>query len=1312
LDLVTSFVFHGDGVIVTQAPDILWLRDRDGDDVADERVVLFTGFGYADTHAVTSNLRWGLDGWIYGTQGYSGGNSRDVRSPYFDAHSGEPSRAFGHIPGGVFRFKADGSAMQPYSIYGSNTWGLDFSPAGDLFFTMANGSHLRQALLSEQELGANRIEGTKTWQDIVDHRQVQRLSKATRAPYVQIDYVGGFTAASGCTIYSGGVWPEEFAGNHFVCEPTVNLVHRDVLSVDGATHRASKPRQAEFLASTDPWFRPVQTRVGPAGDLFVVDFYNQAAVHNDTRGPSHGPTNAAVRPDRDAMHGRIWRVQHREALTEPALGAHFWNGMRDLRGLREGVLPESAAPSLFDSSKEVRVRALWFAFHSERLEVSTLQAGLIDTEPMVRRAAARIAGEVSGESGYESLGTSLASLVHDSDPGVQLAALATLVHFNLGDAQVTGLIADYDQLQNDWVRSAFLRLAEQHSTRFLEAFFKRANSSSDIESVDLLLRLVAIRAQAGSPAEVLRLLELLQGASKPLTRFLPRIVETLQTDLAPQFTFGSANERAGVVLASLFEAYQENSQASRALLPLAARIQNSPPLERSIAGAAKELLSAAMSEQEDLQVRQDALLTLLEIPAWRASAIEASEAFLGPHYAPGPQQQLIKALGKTRNEGAAKQLARAFPRVTNASRDAIFKELIARPEWTGFLLDEIVDEEIRVGDLGPRRLFRLREHSDKATAKRAKFVLDQYSAPAPAMEELIESLLPVILQAGDLQKGRELFIQNCAVCHRYDGLPEGLGADVGPSLVGMGAHGAEHLLPFILDPNLSVEAAFLEYVAETTDGQMLTGVLTYDGPDSITLASSAGTESIRRSSLVDLYSTGRSPMPTGFESLGAEALRDLLAFLCEGYGDYRIVNLESQFNSSTSLGLYDQRYDVHSMRFHSFGVVQVAGTPMEIFDPGLMPEGNNAVVLKGGARDDWQSKMDMPQRIEVPIGFALQRMHVLGGISAWGHPFFGDEDPAVSWTFHYADGSSEEHVLRDGVEFADWIRRHDVPGSEYVEGLLHDNSVGQLRSFSVDPGKPELVIDSLTLESFDNRTAPTFLALTAQLLGAGPKIAAPAVILTYPRLMILGGGSSHDFPRWFDQELRSTLAQGTHFEVSEIEYTSRPMDLLPRLPELEVLVLSNNKAMDHAGLRQGIFDHVAAGGGLLLVHAALWYNWADWPEYNQKLVGGGSRSHEAYGTFDVQLVKEHPVLEGLPTEFTVEDELYRFEADSSGTAIEVLARGTSKVTGNSYPVVWITQTPAGRVLCVSLGHDGAVHEHPAFQRLIQNAAGWLDPETD
>src|SRR5436190_5658993 len=118
LELVTSFVFHRDGVIVSQAPDILWLRDTDGDGKADKVEKLYTGLGTNDTHAVINNLRWGFDGWIYATHGYSASDHVRIGDGKID---------FGRIGSGVVRFKPDGSAFEPYCSKGGNTWGLDIS---------------------------------------------------------------------------------------------------------------------------------------------------------------------------------------------------------------------------------------------------------------------------------------------------------------------------------------------------------------------------------------------------------------------------------------------------------------------------------------------------------------------------------------------------------------------------------------------------------------------------------------------------------------------------------------------------------------------------------------------------------------------------------------------------------------------------------------------------------------------------------------------------------------------------------------------------------------------------------------------------------------------------------------------------------------------------------------------------------------------------------------------------------------------------------------------------------------------------------
>jgi len=156
-----------------------------------------------------------------------------------------------------------------------------------------------------------------------------------------------------------------------------------------------------------------------------------------------------------------------------------------------------------------------------------------------------------------------------------------------------------------------------------------------------------------------------------------------------------------------------------------------------------------------------------------------------------------------------------------------------------------------------------------------------------------------------------------------------------------------------------------------------------------------------------------------------------------------------------------------------------------------------------------------------------------------------------------------------------------------------------------------------------------------------------------------------------------------------------------------VLYLSNNQPMNSAAFRKAVFDFAEAAKGLLLVHPATWYNWPDWPEYNRALIGGGSRGHDQYGEFEVTIAEaNHPIMAGVPKAFKIRDELYHFQRDDQGTPIQVLASGRSPVTGKTFPVVWLTKHPKARIVCITLGHVGAAHEHPAYKAILQNALKW------
>lgn len=233
----------------------------------------------------------------------------------------------------------------------------------------------------------------------------------------------------------------------------------------------------------------------------------------------------------------------------------------------------------------------------------------------------------------------------------------------------------------------------------------------------------------------------------------------------------------------------------------------------------------------------------------------------------------------------------------------------------------------------------------------------------------------------------------------------------------------------------------------------------------------------------------------------------------------------------------------------------------------------------------------------------------------------------------------------------------------------------------------------------------TFALLLLCLIGVGVSNAESSKKKKPIRVLMVGGGSSHDFNRWYKQEDVATLQEGG---LATVEYTDEPTTILAKLPNIDVLFLTNNQPISDEATRKAIFAFADAGKGLVLAHPALWYNWNDWPEYNKQLVGGGSRGHDKYGNFEVVVTNQkHPVTKGLPASFSLDDELYYYKPDASGTPIEVLATAKSPKSGEVFPNLFIIKYPKTRIVGIALGHDAKSHTIEPYKTLIRNSVKWV-----
>lgn len=1279
IELATSSVFYKNGVIVCAAPDVWFFEDTNGDDKADKRTKIYTNLGNRDTHAVINNMRWGLDGWIYATHGYS---STD------DVKSGDGSKGFGPIGAGVVRFKPDGSAFEQYASRGGNTWGLDITSDGQVFYTQpTSGNHFIHVVLPEYVLAKGKLPGVSGTNGMLPREPTYPAMHWEQQAYVQIDQVGSYTAAAGCAIYEGGAWPAKWNYGYFTTEPTLNIVSHFMVEPDGVTYKAKREpgrEQTEFIRSKNLWFRPIENRVGPDGALYIVDFCNQAVIHNDTRGPTHGPANAAVRPDRDHYYGRIWKVQHKEAKKVEVVKLDRQDSKQLMTVMEKGVNSHT------------------------------------------KEQAARLYLEAGNQ--------------HPSDIMASTGSIAQVVYQTAHETGNTeALLANYAKAQDDWTRSALIAAAADKPAEVIAA----ALSSTSPES---LSNFVSALLPAALPANAEKLIAACANAdakADPVKNAILRGIATSMNEapaMSPALTDALKKLLAQPALAA-------------ATLPLATKWDKSG-FEIEIKAVRTTLLTALEDTKASVEQRLAAARGLLDSDSGEGAGGFVSEVCeeIDNARKANPVElrtQLIGLLGERNDPYVGRRLMDSYVDVGPDIKTAIMDVLVRRVEWTEEVL-KIAEIEAHRKDFTASDMARLRSHPNKQIARRAN---ELFKIDTSAKDAIIARLIPEVEKPGNAANGKVMF-GACAVCHKMGDV----GMAVGPPLDGMGAHGPAELLVHIIDPNREVDPSFWAFNITTKKGEVLQGVITSENAATVTLATQTGVREIAKTDIDKRENTRRSLMPEGLEALGPDTLRDILAFICgDAMKQFRILHLTDAFTADSREGVFaSPRPEGGRVKLAKFGNFKVGNVPFFIQDPAKSSAGANIIVLKGGPSPDNHGQT-FPARVEVPIGVQTRRLQLLSGISGWGWPAVQEEAPALKATVIYEGGEKEEFTFVNGIDFADYIRPVDVPGSQYVEGITDDQ---QMRLLTIELGK-KAVAKTLILESpAGNKTVPVIAAITADIEGRGPAplskdtstrpvpakgkgkgkkkgIAAvingkvitdeegtkaggpgdgPLAPVTEPqweagktRVLVIGGGSSHNFVSFFGTTDVATL-KAAGYTVHYTEDRDQATDLLA---EADVAVISvNRKFFDTARYRKALFDRVNAGKGVVMLHPGTWYGYATWPELNKQIVGGGSKGHDKLGPFSVSITRrDHAIMIGVPDRFDVIDELYYMNAEGApeGTnSIEVLAETSpSQKFGKPHPSVWITNHPKARIVGIALGHDERVHDLPAFKAILTNAVKWV-----
>jgi putative membrane-bound dehydrogenase-like protein len=461
LSIPTGMVFANGGLIVAQAPDMLFLKDTDGDNKADVRKTLFTGWGTFDTHAGPSNLHYGFDNWIWGSVGYSGFKGKLAKGDSLKFW-----QAF-------FRFRPDGSEMEWLTSTSNNTWGFGFNETNDVFGSTANNSHGWYMAIPHRYFNSeNRIENGSRSTDT--HRDMKPITEKVR----QVDAFGGFTAAAGHNFYTARAFPKKYWNNiAFVAEPTGHILHQNQPVRKGTDY--SDLESFNLMAGADEWFSPVFAETGPDGAVWVADWYSYIIQHNPVpEGFDNGPGNAYETDLRDFTRGRIYRVSWKNAppykpvsLTSEdptALLVALKNDNMFWRMQAQRLLVErgktDVVPALSEMVKDISVdelglnlpaiHALWTLKGLNSLDAATLDAALKHPSADVVKNALKVM-ELSAASVAKILDFDL--LNHSNDL-VLLNALLLLSESPLDQRAEKAVLDKLEQLgstDDRWLPDAF-----------------------------------------------------------------------------------------------------------------------------------------------------------------------------------------------------------------------------------------------------------------------------------------------------------------------------------------------------------------------------------------------------------------------------------------------------------------------------------------------------------------------------------------------------------------------------------------------------------------------------------------------------------------------------------------------------------------------------------------------------------------------------------------------------------------------------------------------------------------------------------------
>jgi putative membrane-bound dehydrogenase-like protein len=846
LNIVTSCVKGRGGLWVLNPPYLLFYPDKNNDDVPDgPPEVLLEGFGLEDTHSCANSLQWGPDGWLYACQGST---VTGHIKPYGSKET--PIHSMGQL---IWRYHPETRRYEIFAEGGGNAFGLEIDSKGRIF-SGHNGGDTR---------GFHYVQGAYLQKGFSKHGPLSNPYAFGYFPAMKHPAVPRFS--HNFVIYEGATLPRRYHGELFAVAPLQGQV---VCSEVRADRSSFQTRDVSFpLTTTDPWFRPVEVKVGPDGGVYVGDFYEAQIAHLRHHEGKIDPTNGRVYRLRSPQAKPLKPFDYGKKSTAElvALLRHEnkWHRRTALQllGDRKDRAAIPLLRKMLSETGQPALEALWGLNLSDGFDEQLAAETLGHADPFVRLWTVRLLGDDKKVS--PALAKQFAAMAR-SEPSVfvrsQLASTAKRLPAADALPIVRHLLA-HDEDVGDIHLPLLLWWAieskcESDRDGVVALFEDSTLWRLPMVRTHILHRLMRRYAAAGTRKDLLTCARLLRlapdaAASKQLLR---------------GFEEAFHGRPLGNLPAELAEALAKYAGSS---IVLGLR-QNRPE-------AVEKALAVVADAKADANERLQYVQILGEIKQPRALPVlldlveHARDDVL--------RMAALTALQQYDDPAIAATVLRLYGKFNDDVRDVARTLLVSRKVWALKLLEAVDRGDIDRAAVPAETVRKLAAHRDDRIARLvAKHWGKVEGATTAEMRQEIGRLEGVLRGgAGSPYPGKKLFVASCAKCHTLFGQ----GGKVGPDLTTFKRDDIANMLVHIVNPSAEIREGFETYQVETKDGRLLTGLLVDKDNRVVVLRGADGQNlTVRQDQIEEMTPNKKSLMPEALlKGLTEQQVRDLFAYL-------------------------------------------------------------------------------------------------------------------------------------------------------------------------------------------------------------------------------------------------------------------------------------------------------------------------------------------------------------------------------------------------------------------------------------------------